>query len=817
MSNMLLPHQTVIYNKVMTYINNNNVIISGPSGCGKTEVLKKIFADIKFKNKISVWLDTGKTKIDEKYYPFLYGLKEAQRDFTVDTITSTLSQDIPVLTNTVQLLHKWILGKAKKTLDFMNETEKELYDKLVSLNKKGGLAIFCDNIHYWDTESLSFFYKLFNNNYLYENLTKYTCFVVCFTTDQNCYNNEMINFMWSSKNFEQINFENISYNTFIKNLHLLGLEKELTQDEYKTLYHLIDGHIQVMLAVIQEINGERFTFNKSYKSNIELLKPILKKRLEEMGEIGFLIDEALKYASLIGIKFNSVELEKIFELLPDASISFNTTMKEAEGINLVKNAEYNQYFFVHEIIMQVFEADIPRICKDKYYLRLANCLQYVKPHDYLRRAYCLINALRKKDAERSFVLYLIQQFKNESEIANTTFDELKSYIFSLESYVNSMKQAYEKYHKKKYTSAYYILFAIPDIFAEELLAEKYILVSCCHTKMLDAPSKKNAVNCLLKFSDSENIKNERDVYENVLERLMICYIHSGNIKKARDYEELFIKSIASRIEYDFYAKYRLYKLYRKANALYDTELAIIKMKQSVSYFATNSFPSNVKDLYIALTNMSCVLIDNGEFYEAYVTALRGINLESEFPHLNFPRTQIIRSNFCIAGVLSFQLTLDNAISGIENILNNIPVIPERIFHATNLSTLYAMNNNLIKALEIINTESSRQNYQDDLEGLYKYFIYYNKIVFNYLSNNSCDISDLVTKLDDMYPQIIIMLDGYYYAKKNALLIEIIKSKKIFDTTEWLHIFQKQETIYQNKSIWKFIGLGYAFVSMNNWE
>ena len=97
---------------------------------------------------------------------------------------------------------------------------------------------------------------------------------------------------------------------------------------------------------------------------------------------------------------------------------------------------------------------------------------------------------------------------------------------------------------------------------------------------------------------------------------MICYIHFGNIAKARGYEEKFISSIAKRIDYDAHSKYKLYKLYRKANALYDSDLAYIKLKQSISFFSTNDMQININDLYITLTNTSCTLIKLGKFVKA---------------------------------------------------------------------------------------------------------------------------------------------------------------------------------------------------------
>lgn len=808
----LLPNQEKIYRDIISNIPNTNVVITGLSGCGKTEILKKLFKEAIYLGYTPILFECDKNISVEQYYPMLAGLNQHANSPTFIQITSGLSQDSPVLPHTLYLLQKWLWGKAKKNLDYLNETEKMIFDRLSYLVKNNNLLILCDNIQYWDTYSLNFLNLLFQDAYLYE-ITQKIKFVISFTTDQDYANPKQLNFLWIKSFFMKISFSEISYKTFVENLYQLGLKKNLKSEEFHILYHLIGNHIQIMLEIVQEINGDRLDFDKLYQSNIDLLKPILLKRLEQLGTIGAFIDEALKYASLMGIQFDKSELA---QMLTD-DVDIYITLKEAENIHLIKEYDSINCAFVHEIIMKVFEAEIPDTYKPIYYLKIESCLKCIKPHDYLRRAYCFVNAHRTLEAERIFSLYLIQHFKENSELSEMTYSELKSHINTYAPYIAAMKQAYNQYHKKDYTNTFYILFSIPDIYPEDLLAEKNILVSSCQTKILETESKQEAIDCLLKYENLETINQEIDVYENVLERLIICYIHFGNIKKAREYEEKFVKSVAKRIEYDSYAKYRLYKLYRKANALYNAELALIKMKESVSFFATKNITSNVKDFYIALTNMSCVLIENGEFAQAYTTALKGINLEEEYPHLNFPRTQIIRSNFCIAGILNNKMKLEDAINIIESILNQIPVIPERIFHVTNLSSLYALNNNLTQALDIVEREAEKQNYNDDIEGLYKYYIHYNKTVFQYLLGETTLLKNSVDNLEKMENQLSSMLDGGYMVKKNKLLIKTIQTGKKYSPIEWLHVFHNQKSTYQNRPLWKYHGLGYAFVSMNNWE
>lgn len=816
MSCKLLPHQEVIYNKIMQTIEKHNVLISGITGCGKTEVLNFIFENAIKVGYTPVMLDGGKSESNAPYYPFLLGLNEKGNRLTINTLTSTLTEDSPILPNTLKLIHKWTCRKLRKSLDFLEETEKEICDKLAHMNKKTKLLILCDNIQYWDVHSLRLLQILFTNKYLYQNITKNIMFVFSYTQGQETENENLLHFLYKNEVCFHIDFPELALPAFVDNLRLLGLNKQLKKEEYEILYNLIGGHIQVMIEVVREINNNRLDFDKTYQSNIELLKPILKNRLDQLGALGQFVDEALQYASLLGIKFDKLELSETLEHMDNSSFDFSDTLYEAENIHLIKNSDELHYSFVHEIIMQVFESEIPDRYKHKYYAKLANCLKKLKPHDYLRRAYTLLHAQHSQDTERIFALYLVQQFKEGSEIGDATFSEIKEHLKEMLAYVCSMKQAYSCYHKKEYTKAYHIAFAIPELYSSDLLAERDILLSCCQTKIMDASSKKDAVDILLKYDSIIKTNDELDVYENVLERLIICYIHYGDIQKAREYEEKYVLSISKRIQYDQYSKYRLYRLYRKANALYGAELAYIKMNQSTEYFASAGFPANIKDLYIALTNLSCVLIEKGEFSEAYTTALKGINLEEEYPNLVFPRTQIIKSNFCIAGVLSNNLDIEYAIETIRGILKSMPIIPERIFHVTNLSSLYALYGDVDKALELIETESTKQNYNNDIEGVYKYYICYNKLVFNYLLKND-DLNKLLKELFETQDTLNSTTDGTYLAQKNRIVANLIERNIYYTCDEWQYAIQKEEPVYQNSNLWKYAGLGYAFVSMNNWE
>lgn len=259
----LLPNQEKIYRDIISNIPNTNVVITGLSGCGKTEILKKLFKEAIYLGYTPILFECDKNISVEQYYPMLAGLNQHANSPTFIQITSGLSQDSPVLPHTLYLLQKWLWGKAKKNLDYLNETEKMIFDRLSYLVKNNNLLILCDNIQYWDTYSLNFLNLLFQDAYLYE-ITQKIKFVISFTTDQDYANPKQLNFLWIKSFFMKISFSEISYKTFVENLYQLGLKKNLKSEEFHILYHLIGNHIQIMLEIVQEINGDRLDFDKLY-------------------------------------------------------------------------------------------------------------------------------------------------------------------------------------------------------------------------------------------------------------------------------------------------------------------------------------------------------------------------------------------------------------------------------------------------------------------------------------------------------------------------------------------------------------------------
>ena len=102
------------------------------------------------------------------------------------------------------------------------------------------------------------------------------------------------------------------------------------------------------------------------------------------------------------------------------------------------------------------------------------------------------------------------------------------------------------------------------------------------------------------------------------------------------------------------------------------------------------------------------------------------------------------------------------------------------------------------------------------QGIYHYYILLNMTIFKYLLN-VIDVNPLIEMLKEMKIKLLNMLDNSYMIERNRLIIEIVSEGVICNPDQWINIILQRKPQYQNREIWNFWGLGYAFVALSNWE
>lgn len=217
--------------------------------------------------------------------------------------------------------------------------------------------------------------------------------------------------------------------------------------------------------------------------------------------------------------------------------------------------------------------------------------------------------------------------------------------------------------------------------------------------------------------------------------------------------------------------------------------------------------------YTSLINHSALLIKQGEFSEAFNETLKAFELEHQNRDIIFPRTQILRSNWIIAGVLDKKLTPSDGIELYESLLSRLPgILAEKLFYTSNLSIMYALNNDPEIALHILHQESQNNNIKCDKEGIYRYRVETNCAIYKYLLGDKRTAIETLKRQDCYLKRLI---NGTYFQKKKDIIVNIMEHSNAYDGLSWLSSVLSECPNFQGKP-WRYFGKGYAFAALCDW-
>ena len=308
--------------------------------------------------------------------------------------------------------------------------------------------------------------------------------------------------------------------------------------------------------------------------------------------------------------------------------------------------------------------------------------------------------------------------------------------------------------------------------------------------------------------------DEKDIWERYSQVVMIAFAHLGEITIAREIEGDILRSLSNRLNYDDTANKRLNIIKRVANSIHNIEISAVFVKDAFNFFGNGL--SGVRDIiqyYICLSNYTTILLNQGNFEVAYNTALQGFEIERNNNDIEFPRKQLVRNNYILAGYLTEKLDEDTCIHLYEEMLFEMPLISERLFYISNLSIFFALKNNPQKAFDILTNEALQHYDTNEKEGLYQYRVITNTAIYQHLLGKTDVAIQQLKSIEDLTKRLV---NGSYFSKKNNLLIQLMEQGNIISGKEWLiKIFSIQPT-YQDLA-WKYFGLGYAFMAVCNWD
>lgn len=790
--------------------------ITGRSGCGKSFTLKKYLTN-NHKEYLLLYFAGDYLHNDIDYYPFLSGLSSANnKNYEVPIKEGMIefSKDLPYISNLSHYIVQNLMENNQEL--WLNQTEEEILSKIQFLQKKYNLVIFFDDLHWWDKRSVQLLDIIINKIHSIESQNKMKLFFSV-TPNQESVNKKYLETLFHKITCKYLKFPLLEFEEFKKLLEKYVVSyDEVVDKKLRILFQLINSHMKVLSEVLKELEKGKNILDFNNINGKDYLNELLEQRLKELGATGKLISKVLEYASIIGLTFSYYELEKITRI---KSQEFKIIIMEATELELIQNTtEKDIATFAHQIVRELFEGRVKTGNQEfTYYSTIEQCLAKIKPAEYLRRARYLVKAGNLEKATLLYLLDFLQQLRNYGEISEEIKNEAKPLLDEeLQWYLNHMQLAYDYHDQKKYDQALDSLELIEEFYPPFLVAEKRLLQSFCYTKSLDKEMRSKSLECIENFNTLESVNEEVDIYERIQNRLMSVYAHLGMIKESSKAEYLLMQNLRFRYQYDENARIRLNIIRRTYNIVHDCKTSEVFMKKAIDYFAPkdeNSIPTSLKHYYIALVNYSSILTINGKFEMGYEYLGKAMNLENDFKSFPFPRRQILYNNFVINSFLNNKLSIKKCIDALENLINELPVIAERLTYTSNLSVFIALNGETEKAINVLLNEVRTQNVEHDIEGFYKFRSYTNLAIFYYLSGDKYTSIKYLNEVEDIIPHLN---NSVYYQEHHNIIVTCVNENVKISPFEWWNCVHTRKPDFKSPA-WNFFGIGYILASLSNWD
>ncbi|MFE6073535.1 hypothetical protein ACFVQB_03545 [Paenibacillus sp. NPDC057886] len=825
MKHALLDHQRKIKHEIFNKIkdSHNFFIIEGVSGTGKTYLRQDIINELFLTNDFEIFLMEGDKKcITREYYPIEQCLSSKQNipKHQSEVFKSTVAKTagaVPLFGKALESFVHELLNfndnKFRNRNSHLTDTERNIIFRMRHISKKRFL-IYAENFQWWDDKSIELFYQIMKENQNENSFLKNAVIIINWTDEQLENYQDLKNDISKQFGFVKHKLDVIKKDDYKNVLHSMGLKKGIKTDLLDGLYSITGGHLHLTKEMINYLNdsNDQSSVKLEELADTNQIATLIQDRLKNLGATGEVVEEVLKYASILGISFTFFELEKITNKNQE---ELQHIIKEANKLYFVEQAN-KKVNFIHEFIRSLFEKKLEDI--KTYYYAYAECLKVIKPNDYIARARALLKASCIKEAASLYVLAYIQKLRNNDVIKTEFLEEIFISIKELEAeeYIELMQQAYTDYNNKEFDKAIEKLSWIEDTHPTLLRAERDYLLAMCLTKKIDRNHRQDSVSILENYKDLHTLEAESELWSRILSLLIISYIHINDKESAKKVEKDLMLYLHERVEYDLNAKDKINILRRKSSAVYSISIAQRNTHKSVKYFGPSEeggVPLNPIQYYFALNNHVANTFVLGKFEESHKDANKLIDFITKHPEVEFPRTETALNNFVLSGIAAKKISLKEGLGIFIEIFKETKSSADRILLRINQSVLYAATNQLEESLIILTGLRNLLINKSNIELYYQYYIESNLMVVEYLLGNKLKAMKLWTSISYL-PSIG---DENYYRKRHEIIKDIFDSNLRISGEEWLTYIDRHHPDLIEHSKEKSFGNGFLVSDIQFWS
>jgi hypothetical protein len=826
-----LSNQKEIKEDIFNIISDSKlIIIKGSNGTGKTFIIKRIAEEWKNKDELNsfLFLSGDKTFCETReYFPFdrwfseNLKLVENHRGLKHNLLLKA-SKMAPfnsgdLVEHVIESISNYKENQLQEKNQYMLEKELEIVYKLQYVIGDKNFIICIDDLLWWDTKSIEFLKLLLKRRNSSLDFLKNVVFIFCLNEVITEREKELVQ-LFNDLGARDYTLNRINRNDFEFCLYSMGLNKSLNMEIIDVLFTVTGGNLSLIKQNVIYINDNEFSTLQDNNSWLHVghLEFLIEERLKSYGDDGVLVNEILKYASILGLSFSFAELEQSTK---KNKYEIKHIIKKANQMSFV-DLEQKKATFVHEIIQALFKGKTEEN-KSEYYRGCAESIKILKPGEYLLRHNLYLQAALMEEAALNYLLEYLRMLRKREHLTIEFRNKLTFFsdLIRKNDYINVMSEAYRAYYEKDYQSCIKMLTSILFISNKALQAEKDYLLSLCLNKQIHMKKRLDAVSTLETYLEIANTDYESEIWSRLMSILMVSYIHINEREKAKNIEKLLIFELDRRSDYDIDALDKIHIYYRKSGVCHETDTAMSLTQKSVEYFGpsdSSGIPRHPIEYYMALSNHIGNTILGGEFEKGYTYALELLRFINKFQSTTtFPRLEVALNNYIVNSFLAGKIVASKALDlMVKFVFIRIPNHTDNILIRMNYAIFVAMNGEielsqkyLIDLLNYLKKNSNIENY-------YYYCIYSNLMVVQFQLGNKDEAESIYNKIEEFIPNIG---DPIFYRKRHVLLGKLFKQNTLATGDKWLDVLNIETQLIEQDSRWNFYGKGYLFSDVQFWS
>lgn len=726
------------------------LLLAGPSGCGKSWIAERVAQKCEETGFHAIRLTGDKGRHASPYHPLqalrfstktkefisrtYRVVREALTDFQpgVKTVRAALDEAFAAGNR--------LFGIPRASVG--DHVVEAFVDSVRRLSGEEPVLIVLDDIQYFDPDSCLLVDKLLQQFSGNEPDSRQLKLIATRNTDQPV-RQEVGDLLRGFFHERQVPL--CARNAFEDLLTAFGVTRNLNRHNLDLLFDCCGGHLEVVRAVAEDLeNGSAL----GGRTTDELFRTAMTRRLDSALSGDGQLLSLLAVVAVAGTQIRREEVACLADLTPER---VGDILSRGKALSIV-DAETSSLRFRHEITWRYF-LDRLGPSEREAHARYARCLSRIRPSAYRVRYEHLLAADRHDDAAVAGAQALLQEARIHgtdtlrlTEIGTAWWHESGDLAAAL----REMLAATAEIRAHHLNQAVVRLDGLSDALPDQLLGERDVLLSTALVKKLDGRSLVRAAEVLSHWDDA--LIDDLDLWARQKNALVLAFVQLGRFDQARQIRRDLFRRLAPSAPLDLGVARQLRRWELNANMLLEAEAANRQISRACDAMLTMADQGAViapSDIFVALTNLSASELVLGRYTRACSLAGQGIQLTRQKLVANWASAAPIYSNLIVASLLAGQLTADECLRELQQLLDRSGEDDDRLLIAANCAAAALYAGDLPAVERALSWALALMEQMDGCEPYVRYFINANHAVLVALQGSRSRAAELMTSIEPL--------------------------------------------------------------------